>query len=40
VYSGDATCRSFMAAARGIMMDERMHDYLSINHNTWQFNLS
>ena len=35
--------RSFVAAARwlqGIMKDERMHDYLSRNHITWQFNLS
>ena len=41
VYSGDG--RTFMTAARwlwGIMMDERMHDYLSRNHITWQFNLS
>ena len=35
--------RSFVAAARwlrGIMRDEKMHDYLSRNHMTWQFNLS
>ena len=41
MYSGDG--RTFMTAARwfrGIMMDERMHDYLSRNHITWQFNLS
>ena len=35
--------RSFVAAAtwlRAIMKDERMHDYLSRHHITWQFNLS
>ena len=34
--------RSFVAAVRwlrGIMKDERTHDYLSRNHITWQFNL-
>ena len=41
VYSDNG--RSFVAAARwlrGIMRDEKMHDYLSRNHMTWQFNLS
>ena len=41
VYFGDGG--SFMTAARwlrGIMMDERMHNYLSRNHITWQFHLS
>ena len=35
MYSGDG--RTFMTAARwlrGIMMDERMYDYLSRNHIT------
>ena len=41
VYSDNG--RSFVAAAtwlRAIMKDERMHDYLSRHHITWQFNLS
>ena len=41
VYSDNG--RSFVAAARwlrGIMKDDRMHDYLSRHHITWQFNLS
>ena len=41
MYSGDG--RTFMTAVRrlrGITMAERMHDYLSRNHITWQFNLS
>ena len=35
--------RSFVAAAkwlRGIMKDERMHDYLAHHHITWQFSVS
>ena len=41
VYSDNG--RSFVAAAkwlRGIMKDERMHDYLAHHHITWQFKLS
>ena len=41
VYSDNG--RSFVAAGRwlkGIMKDERMHDYLSRHHITWQFKLS
>ena len=41
VYPADG--RTFVTAVRrlrGITMDERMHDYLSRNHITWQFNLS